>query len=294
MCHTACHRESMVLVIIVLFAVQAQADLGPRANDRQHFAVTFESDPLFDSRFVAAMLCQRSELRAKPINMGAVVPGLNLALPPGDSAGSWAYASYRWGGKGTNGLVEFNGFLGDIPKRFRVAVYLPSKGRIFLTNEAHTHPLLNRFHVDLAPDGTAALTRDESGQWLADGLVGLVQGGMLIALATTLVVELLVVVLMVTGLKKRQLLVRMAVTCLCVNLLTLPFLWVVCSIGFWMLGLWAGMVLLAVQELVIVLLEGLAYGTVGRLGWKRALAVAFLANGASFLLGLIISQGPSA
>lgn len=292
MCNTTFHRVSLLLVMIVLLAMAtpALADFGPKPNDRQHFAVTFAGGPLPDARFVAGMLYQRLESREAPLNMGAVVPGLKLALPPGDSAGNWTYASYRWGGKGANGQVEFHGFVSDIPKTFRVVVYLPSQDKIFITNEAKTHALLNRFHVNLSPDGTATLVRDPSGQWLADGLVGLAQRGMFKALAITLVIELLVVVCLVLGLRKRPLLARLAVTCLCVNLFTLPLLWVTCLIGFWMFGLWAGIVLLAVLELMVVFLEGSAYAIVGRLGWKLGLAVAFLANATSFLLGLIISH----
>ena len=223
--------------------------------------------------------------------MAAEVPGLELALPPSEAAGTWSYASYRWGGKGRNGQVEFKGFVNGLPNRLRVAVFLPSGEQVFITNEAETHPLLNRFHVNLSADGTATLARDQTGRWLADGLVGLARQGMLRALAITLVIEWLVVVLVLLGLNKRQLIVRMVATCLGVNLVTLPALWVACLIGYWMLGLWVGSVVLVFLEVFVFLVEGSAYAVVGRLGWKWGLAVAFMANALSFLLGLIIHQG---
>jgi hypothetical protein len=269
----------------------ARADFGPRPNDRQRFDVTLEGGPLPDAEFVAAMLCLSPELKDEPDNMGAVVPGLKAALPRDDSGGGWTYAAYKCGGQGADGHVEFHGFYGDVPGRFRVAVYLPSQDKLFLSNEAHTHPLLSQFRVDLASDGTATLTRDESGRWLADALVAFVRRGILVALGTTVVIELVVVALAVTRLKKRELLWRLTLVCLAVNLLTVPIVWVIGSIGFWLIGLWAGLLLLVVLELVAVCLEGVAYATVGRLGWRPALVLAVLANAASFLLGLVDSSG---
>ncbi len=281
-------RLGLAFLVAAVFAMTARADFGPKPNDRQTFSVTLEGDQLPDVRFVAAMLCQRDRAMEGPQNMGAVIPGLEETLPPEDSDGRWTNASYRWGGKGSNGQVQFNGFYGDVPKVFRVAVYLPSREKVFLSNESTTHPLLNRYTVDLASDGTATLTRNESGRWLADPLVGLAQRGILFALAVTLVVETLVVGSVVTALKKREVRTRMAATCAVANLITLPALWVICLIGFWMGGLWTGLLIFAVQEIAVVLLEASLYATLGRIGWRPAFGVALVANAASFLLGIAL------
>ena len=147
--------------------------------------------------------------------------------------------------------------------------------------------LLNRFHVDLSADGSATLTRDETGRWLADGLVGLAQRGILFALATTLIVELLVVGL-ILGVPERQLPGKACVTCLLVNLLTLPALWVACLIAFWMFGLWGGLVVFLVLEFAVVFVEGGVYAGAVRIPLGKAFGLALAANAASFLLGLAV------
>lgn len=290
LCNSLSCLGLIALVIVSGFTKPARADFGPKPQDRQHFAVTLEGGSLPNSRFVAAMLCLRPKLKEQPDNLGAVVPGLKVALPPDDSGDFWTYADYKWGGNGANGQVEFHGFYGNVPKIFRIAVYLPFEKRLFLTNEAHTHPLLNRFRVDLASDGTATLTRDESGQWFADGLVGLARRGIFFALGITLIVELAVIVSLAIGLKKQRLLGRLIIVCLLINLLTLPVLWGISLIGFWLIGLRAGLALLFLLELAVVWLEGLAYATAGRICWQTALTVALLANAASLLVGMMISN----
>jgi len=80
----------------------------------------------------------------------------------------------------------------------------------------------------------------------------------------------------------------MTVTCLCINVLTLPPLWFFSVIGFVMFGLWSGMVQLIVLEVIVVIVEGFAYTFVGRAGWKLAPLLALLANSLSFLVGLFV------
>ena len=287
-------RLWLTLIVISLgsWSSDANADIGPKPNDRQYMTVKLDGQSLQDTYFLAAMLSEETKLREQPLNMGKAVPGLNAALRAKRSTDNWSYANYLWGGAGKNGEVDFGGFAyGGVPKRFRIAIYLPSQDKIFITDAAETHPLLHRFLVDLTSNGTGTLVRDQTGQWLADRLVGLARHGMFRALAITLVVEWLVVGLMILVLKKRQLLIRMMVTCLCVNLATLPVLWVVCLVAFWMFGLWTGFLILIWLELIVFILEGSTYATIGRLNWKWGLTVSLLANIASIAVGIIFNQG---
>ena len=147
---------------------------------------------------------------------------------------------------------------------------------------------LNRYQIDLSEDGTAKLIRNESDRWLADMVQGLLQRGVLKALAITLCFELLVVAGLVQLLGPREWLKRMAIVCIGVNLLTLVPLWITSAIGTMMLGLWPGMKLMVFLELMVVAVEGSVYATLGRVGWLRGLTIAFFANATSFLLGLAI------
>lgn len=276
------------LLLITVFSLPARADFGPKPNDRQEFEVTFEGNQLSDARFVAAMLEQTDQPLSAPNNMGALLPGLTEAVAAENSGQVWTYADYRWGGSGVNGRVDFNGFYGQIPKSFRLAVFLPSMDKVFLTNEVKTHPLLTRYKVNLSTDEMSTLQRDESGRWIADRLIALTSRGMPFALTITLALELAVVVVMVLAKNKRECMKRMLMTCLGMNLITLPALWVICLVSFWMFGLRIGLMILLIQELIVVLIEAGAYATIGRLGWKPAVAVSLAANATSFFVGLAL------
>jgi hypothetical protein len=280
-------RSVLALLALCLSPLPAHADLGPKPDDRLHFTVTLEGQPVPDASFVAGLLCWKDKRKGGPDNMGAVVPGLKERFPPDTSGGGWTYGDYKWGGQGADGHVEFHGFYGSNPERFRLAVYLPSRQMLFVTNEVDTHPLLTEFHVDLHDDGTGTLRRDETGRLLADALVGLSRRGMPLALAATLLVELGVAAVVVLSLRKRSLLGRVCLVCCGANLLTLPPVWVVSLIGFWLFGLWGGMATLAGMEFGATVCEGLFYATIGRLGWSAGFGLSLLANAASFGLGLL-------
>ena len=105
-----------------------------------------------------------------------------------------------------------------------------------------------------------------------------------------LVIELAVVVCILTSLKQTELLSRLVMVCTIANLLTLPAVWVLSLAGFYLARLWAGLVLLLIFEAMAILVEGSAYAWIGRLGWRAAFIAAILANAASFLTGIIVSQ----
>ncbi len=276
----------LALAAVLFVPAPSRADFGPKPDDGRYFTVTREGRPL--PRFTAALVCQSGKLKDRPDNRGVAVPGLARLLPPDSTGLGWTYADYKWGGEGADSSVKFHGFYGNVPPgRIRLVVYLPDEDKLFLSNEADTHPFLNRYRADLSEDGTATLTRVETGRWLADALLGLSQRGILVALAVTVAVELGVVCLAAVVLGRRQWLRRAAGLSVTLNVLTLPAVWVVSLVAFFLAGLWFGLLVLAALELVVTLAEGVVYATLGGLGWARGLGTALLANAASGSLGLV-------
>jgi hypothetical protein len=279
----------LMLAGLLGFAAPVHADMGPKPDDRLHFFVTYAGEPLPDTEFVATVLRfypLGSTRRSGP--SGAAVPGLT-DLPLSAPDGQWARTSH-WGGQGAHGHVEFYGFFegGGVPDQIRLAVYLPSQAKVFLSDVAETHPLLRTYQVDLQPDGTATLRLDRTGAFAVDWLAGLWRLGMWLALGLTLLIEGTVVAIFARRYKRP--LARLFWCCLGVNLLTLPVVWAVTVTGFFFLGPWRGFVVLAIAELAAVLFEGLVYATLGRLGWAKGLRLALLANAASLGLGIISGQ----
>jgi hypothetical protein len=279
----------LVLATLLGSATPGRADFGPKPDDRLHFFVTYAGEPLPDTPFVATVL------RFYPLGStrqsgpkGAAVPGLN-DLPVDAPGGQWGDTNH-WGGQGAHGQVEFHGFYydGGVPDRIRLAVYLPSQPKAFLSDVAETHPLLRSYQVDLQPDGTATLRLDRTGEFAVDWLVGLWRLGMGFALGLTLLIEGSVVAAF-AGYYQRPLACLLGI-CVGVNLLTLPGVWAVTVTGFYLAGPPSGLVVLALAELAATLFEGLFYALPGRLGWAEGLRLALLANAASLGFGIIGGQ----
>ena len=94
--------SGVLVILLSAICVPAQADFGPKPNDRQRVTVTMDGRPLPDTRFVAAILCQRLKPSRQPWNMAAEVPGLELALPPSDATPAATLAGV---------FMVFSGFL---------------------------------------------------------------------------------------------------------------------------------------------------------------------------------------
>jgi len=104
------------------------------------------------------------------------------------------------------------------------------------------------------------------------------------AFLATLVIEVpIVVALAAFAREPKPALSRIALLAVGANALTHPLLWIADSV---LASDVARPLRWTVLELAVVAVEGGAYALVGRLGRRRALALAFAANAASFAAGL--------
>ena len=85
--------------------------------------------------------------------------------------------------------------------------------------------------------------------------------------------------------QERRHLVRLGLVALAATLLTHPFAW---AASWYLRRLLPFGPRAAVIEATVVLVEGALYARVARLGWRRGLAVAAVANLASFAVGLAV------
>ncbi len=223
-------RAIPALVLLLFFSVPLQSWAG----DSQFVSVTVDGQPLSESLTLGAMLCKSPSV-TEPYNQGVEIAGLQDALPPVGEGGVWTYAPYRWGGGFVDDQFRFSGFYGALPESFRIAVYRPSKERIYISNEVQVHSLLNRYRVDLCGDGTATLSRDDTWRWLADVVLGIAGCGLLVTLLLTLFVQCAVVTSGVLLVKQKSVLPRVLAVCALLNCVACPIIWggVPCSILGW-------------------------------------------------------------
>jgi hypothetical protein len=271
----------LALVAALLAALLAPlpvfADMGPKPS--VVVTVTYQGRPVPDATFQAQMLeCfaagANSSERQKPL-LG--LEKFDLRDPSGCT---WqAGRTLIWGGDCVQGSCEF-GYM--LPSRFRLAVLLPSQGRLFVSNAVERSGLRADFAADLAADGSATLTPRASPllerDWTMEG-VGL-------AILLTLAAELAIVLAFVRVTKRP--LRRLFIACLIGNLVSVPLVWFFAGF-FYIFGAAAlGFIGLGIAEVVAWLGEAIFYAWFGRLRVSRALLLSLVANLASFGIGLLV------
>ena len=267
----------LALIGLVAFPTVAAADVGPKPE--LTVRVTYQGGPVPDPKFQAQLLTC-AEPGARPFRSERQLPGLDR-LDLRDASGCvWQGPSHPVsGGDCEQGQCHF-GYM--LPSRLRLAVYLPSQGRLYVTDAAERSGMHARLVADLNADGTGRLQPEAvpfyDRDWSAGDVVA--------ALALTIVVELGVVLAYVRWTKRPRR--RLLLTCLLGNVLTLPFVWLFAALLYAVGGSAAGLVGLALAELGAWLAEALLYLWVGRLPASRAFLLSLVANCASFLVGVVV------
>ena len=264
----------MGVLALVLCGPPASADVGPKPEI--DVAVYQDNLPVSENPFYAHML-SCSTVKSAPIGGCNDAPAVcgkfaSIDLPDAAAGCSWSQAPTVWGGECRDGSCHFSYFL---PARFRMAVYLPVADQLFISDEIERANLYHSYRVDLRAEGSAQIT--ETTPLARRGHFG----AFAVALALTLVVELLVATLYLFLAHIRR---RVLWTVLLGNLVTLPIVWFVLS----RVTLVAAIPLILAYELFAVVAEaGLIYALNRRLlRFKSALLLSFLMNAASFVIGL--------
>jgi hypothetical protein len=279
-------RRHCLLSLLVLgcslafLPTPAMADAGPKPE--MWVYVTYEGKALPDGKFTSRLLtCQAPG--TEPAWRGGSqpqVPGIDQLGLTGPDGCLWKDPDMLvWGGEGENGRAHFTYML---PSRFRVAIYVPSLDRTFVTPEAERSGMRSRFSINLAADGTARIDPARLPFWESDWTIE----GMCLALPLTLVIELGIVWFwsrISRGSWRRLLLI-----CLAVNVVTLPVLWLLTGTMSFFAGGTVALITLAVLEVATFAFESALYWKPGNLRVFSAIALAAVANLSSFLVGLLI------
>ncbi|MHB1416243.1 MAG: hypothetical protein ACYC1C_13425 [Chloroflexota bacterium] len=269
------------LAVLLATPLPASADVGPKPDIT--VAISHEGQPLaYDSFRAAVLSCEdgdRLTLRYADWGMPAV-PGLERLDLSDPSGCRWGYPGVPVSAREADGGgVRFSYM---VPSRFRLAVYLPMSGQTFLTPPVDRRTLRATFQVDLGADGTATIASGPQPFWETDWRWDL----SLVALPLTLGIELLVVLLWTwrLALPARPLVKVSALA----NVLSLPTVWLVVMIVSNFMGGSSAFVALVAMEVLVVPFEGLLYWRTRKLRLGNALALAAVANLASFTFGAVV------
>jgi hypothetical protein len=175
---------------------------------------------------------------------------------------------FAWGGDCAESSCSFNYM---VPEEFRMAVYLPDQGKVYVSDPVHRNNFYSRFRAELSADGRMNLR--EVGDEVVDYAV------FLIALSLTLFLEVLTAVVFIFFTKARW---RTLIYVFLVNLISLPVVWFL----FPHLPLPSAASLL-LAEAFAVCFEAIGIYLLSRpaLSLKRSILLSVIMNVVSFFLG---------
>jgi hypothetical protein len=293
-------RQSTILgcgLIFCLLAPRAAlADMGPRLNTTLTFTLTDNGQPLRDVEVRAVILELKPESSPgiEVFNNGKrereTIPSLDSTPLPGEDEKVWTYNEYYRFGELSNGRLSFRGYYqgrDHAPSRFRLAVYLPAKDRLFVSEPVDRHFLFRDYRADLRPDSTLTVTPERTGKFLVDWIVGAWNVGFWVSLALTVLIEYWIVALYARRYPAYR--VRLLVSCVILNLLTVPVVWFVTMLNFLQGPPLYSLLLFVLAEIIVVLVEGGWYTLICRpgLGLWGGMLLSFTANAASLAAGVI-------
>jgi hypothetical protein len=260
-------------MILAFTAAPAMADVGPKIGGFVVVTVTVDGKPLEDKDAVGTLLSLSPQFSDHPSH---------LPILDDPSGLKWMQAGNLWGGKNEEGRFRFHGFMpvGGIPDQVRVAVYLPSQEKVFITDVSPTRPHLVRMTADLHSDGTGTLKLDWPSLWQ--------ELPFLQALGITLAVELVIVFVFVYRRRKELSLARPLRVGIWANILSLPVVWLVLIMSQLTLGTVIGVFVFVGIELLAALFEGMMFVWRGKMTWRSAMAMSFTANALSAIVGLVL------
>lgn len=139
-------------------------------------------------------------------------------IPDNERGCYWTIAPLAWGGNCQNSNCHFNYFL---PSEFRLAVYLPSQGKVFLSAKVTRENFRSTFEANLLPDGTINL--QETTSFIQSNFAESIRN-FIIALVLTLILEIITALIFVSIAKIPK---KVLVSVIIANIISLPIVWFV-------------------------------------------------------------------
>lgn len=138
-------------------------------------------------------------------------------IPDNNGGCYWTIDQSAWGGDCQNSNCSFNY---DLPSEFRLAIYLPSQDKVYLSAEVTRKNFRSTFEAELLPDGNINLQETTHLQTAKNKNIQ----NFVIALILTLILELVVALIYVSSTKIAK---KVLISVLVANVISLPIVWFV-------------------------------------------------------------------
>ncbi len=267
------NKLSTILIILLLSLTvnSVLADIGPKPSLNIHIMLNGRTVP--DKEFYAKILdCQNED----KFSDEGVIPQLRIVEYDPENNCYWTPQKWAWGGDCSNGTCHFTYF---IPSKFRIAVYLPSQNKTYLSPEVRRKNFRSTFEADLLPNGTIVVRETTP---FFQTIISRNIRNFLIALVITLILEPIIAIGYIRLKKNRK---KLVTTILLANVISLPVVWFV----FPLLKL-NELVIIALGEIFAIVFEGCFIHLLNKsaLTLKESLKISVSMNLISFIVGTLI------
>ncbi|MFH0876130.1 MAG: hypothetical protein V1859_09410 [archaeon] len=144
-------KKSLILFFaIIIFSSFAIADAGPKPTAIIY--VTYEGNAI-EEDFRAVMLsCRPPEKRYDDTKL---LPQLNITLPDLTKNCTWYPDMFAWGGECKDSKCRF-GYM--IPDDLRVAIYLPSVDKTFVSESIYRRKFNSMYTLEISKEGSTVIS----------------------------------------------------------------------------------------------------------------------------------------
>lgn len=266
---------AILLITLCILCAYSLADMGPKP--RMNIILTLEDKDIPESIFHAKILHCTNESLEKVQELQEnqkddLIPQFRIADFDAQKGCYWMPDPLAWGDECKNSKCTFTYFL---PRHFKLAVYLPSTGQVYLSEETKREKFKSQFKGNLLSNGQITLTEEIPEEY------ALTFKRMLLALGFTIIIEIIAgfAYLSYSGNSSRRALASLAAA----SVISLPLLWYVMLLFPFRLAMAA----LIVLEVGIIAFEGffLYFLNKKTITKRQALVCSTLANLSSFILG---------
>ena len=191
-----------------------RADIGPKAT--VDISVLYNHEAVTDNTFNAGMLECVAVSPTEDLSNPSFISTPLLGIKEFDTVKScyWTLAKFAWGGNCSDSSCSFYYFP---PQEFKLAVFIPSLNKLFITNSVTRTQFNSYYGVELMPDGSATISENTAPVISTQSLILF-----MIAAPVTIVVELISTLLFVIIRKRSKLILVYSVIG---NLISLPVVW---------------------------------------------------------------------
>lgn len=202
-----------ILVFITLFILInfVSADIGPKPTVEINISYMgkFVSDNLFYAEMLDCIKEENFYLKKQTLSE------LNISEYDSINNCYWIPAYFAWGGACKESMCSF-GY--SPPDEFKLAIYIPSLNKVFITNKISRKNFNSNYEVDLNYDGSAKIV-ETTPLIKKDNIRYFIR-----ALILTLIIEFFASFIY---LSKNKLSKKILISVLIGSLITLPFVWFV-------------------------------------------------------------------